>query len=90
VTGYQSTNDGVLRGEVILRSGPDAGTGGTVLLSATGTPPPDAGPGLSVYLDETVAGAPFASACGDTLVFRVTQMSGTSSFLEIFVELDIP
>lgn len=89
VVGYQSTGDGVLRGEVILRSGPDAGTGGTVIVSATGTPPgPDAG--TNVFLDVTVQGASIAANCGDTLVFRITQISGTSSFFELFPELDIP
>jgi hypothetical protein len=89
VEGYQSTGDGVLRAEVIHRPGPDAGTGGTVFLTATGTPPPpDAG--SNVYLDVTLQGAMLNANCGDTLVFRITQVSGTSDFYEIFPELDVP
>ena len=87
--GYQPTQDGVLLGEVLYRAGPDAGTGGTLIVSATGTPPPpDAG--SDVYLDMIVRGATVAAACGDTLVFRVTLTSGTSDFFEVFLDLDVP
>jgi hypothetical protein len=86
IDGYDSTNNGILFAEVIHRPGSDAGTGGTVIVSATGHPPTD---GTSIFLDATVSGAEVNAACGDTLVVRVTHQGG-GNFYEMLVTLDIP
>lgn len=92
--GYQSAMDAVLHAEVLYRpGGSDAGVGADggayqVIVSADGRPPTDAG--SEMFLDVTVSGAAVPAVCGDTLLYRVTYVSGSTSFYDLYMELDIP
>jgi hypothetical protein len=86
LTGYQSSNDGVVRFTLAHRPAHGADS----LLSTTEarvSSGPDGGnqTELSVALD---GGA--ITTCGHRLILRVEVLSGSSDFLELAVELTLP
>lgn len=93
--GYQSALDARLHADVLFRQGgPDAGAGvdgGPFQLITSGEGPArrlDAG--SETFLDTVVSGPAIPAACGDTLLYRVTVLSGTTNFYDLELSLDIP
>jgi hypothetical protein len=95
VEAYERTFDGVLRVELGYRAGgSDAGVGvdgGSyrIFLSGVGHPPDPDGGSFTYFETKTTTGA-ITAACGDTMILRITAVSGSSDFIGVTPTVDLP